>query len=76
MVRQHNQLNGHKFEPTLEIVEDIGIWVLHSMGSQRIRLDLANEQQQKMLEQYLDLGRPQKPFDKYMAQGLIQAKPK
>ena len=45
MVGWHHWLNGHEFQPT---VQDGGRWepgVLQSMGSQRVRHDLATEKQ-------------------------------
>ena len=42
MFRQHHWLNGHEFEQTLGMVEP---GVLQSVGSQRVRHDLATEQQ-------------------------------
>ena len=44
MVRQHDQLNGHEFEQTPE--DNGGQRSLVSMESQRVRHELATEQQQ------------------------------
>ena len=43
MAEWHHQLNGHEFEQTLGDGEGQGS--LQSMGSQRVRQDLATEQQ-------------------------------
>ena len=47
MVRFHHQFNGHEFEQTLG--DSGGQRSLMSMGSQRVGLDLASEQQQRMV---------------------------
>ena len=47
MVGCRHRLNGHEFEQTLGDSEGQGPGMLQSMGSQRFRLDLAIEQQQK-----------------------------
>ena len=48
MVGWHRQLNGHEFEQTLGDGEGQGKpCVLQTMGLQRVRRDLATEQQQK-----------------------------
>ena len=47
MIRQHHQLNGHEFEQTLRRTGKPG--VLQSKGSQRIRHNLATEQQQVII---------------------------
>ena len=44
MVRWHHQLNGHESEQAPGEDRTGKPSVLHSMGSQRIRLDLATEQ--------------------------------
>ena len=44
MVGWHHQLNGHEFEQTPGDGEGPG--VLQSMGSQRVKHNLATEQQQ------------------------------
>ena len=48
MVAWHHQLNGHEFEQTSGDSEGQGnLGVLRSMGSQRVRHNLATEQQQQ-----------------------------
>ena len=46
-IRWHHCLNGHEFEHTPEVVKDREPGVLQSMGSQRVRHNLATEQQQQ-----------------------------
>ena len=49
MVGWHQQLNGHELEKILRDSEGQGnSGVLQSMGSQRVRHDLATEQQQQI----------------------------
>ena len=50
MVSQHHELNGHEFEQTPGDSEGQGsqFTVLQFMGLQRLRHDLATEQQQCM----------------------------
>ena len=59
MVRQHHQLNGHEFEQTPGDREGQGsqFTVLQFMGLQRLRHDLATEQQQCMFQlfRYLNI---------------------
>ena len=50
MVGSHHQLNAHVFEQTLEEVKDRA-GMLQSMGLQRVRHDLATEQQQQYILQ-------------------------
>ena len=46
MVGWHHRLNGHEFEQTLGDTEGLGsLGMPQSMGSQRVRQDLATEQQ-------------------------------
>ena len=47
MAGWNHQLNGHEFEQTLGDSEDRGDWCAKSMGSQRVRHNLAIEQQQQ-----------------------------
>jgi len=48
MVRQHHQLNGHEFEQTTGDKEGQGSLVCFQfMGLQRVRHNLASEQQQQ-----------------------------
>ena len=47
MVRFHHQFYGHEFDQTLG--DSGGQRSLMSMGSQRVGLDLASEQQQRMV---------------------------
>ena len=44
MVGQHHQLSGHEFEQTLRECRTEEPGVLQSMGSQRVRYNLATEQ--------------------------------
>ena len=48
MIRQHHQLNGHEFEQTSADSGTEGPGMLQSMGSQRVRYNLATEQQQSL----------------------------
>ena len=51
MLIYHHQLNGHEYEQTLggrSRTEEPGM--LKSMGSQRVKHDLATEQQQQIFE--------------------------
>ena len=58
MARQHHQTNGHEFEQTGRQWRTEESGVLQSMGSQRVRHDLAPEQQRwddmYETEQYLE----------------------
>ena len=45
MVRQHHQLNDHKYKQTLEDGEGQEPGMLLSRGSKRVGLDLVTEQQ-------------------------------
>ena len=46
MVRQHHQLNGHEFERTPGDSGGQEPGLLQPMGLQRVRCDLATEQEQ------------------------------
>ena len=47
MVQQRHHLDGHEFEQSLrEIVGNRAAWRLQSVGSRRVRHDLAAKQQQ------------------------------
>ena len=52
MVGWHHQLKGHKFEQTPGDSEGQESQALQSMGSQRVRRDVATEQQQKQQQEY------------------------
>ena len=45
MVRYRHRLNGHDFEPTLEIVKDRAIWHTAVHGVTKLRHNLVTEQQ-------------------------------
>ena len=47
IVGWHYQFNGHEFEQTLGDSEGQESLMLQSMGSQRVKHDLATEQQQQ-----------------------------
>ena len=49
MVREYHQFNGNESEQTPGKSEGQGAGMLQSMGFQRIRRDLATEQQQQQL---------------------------
>ena len=54
MVGWHHQLNGHEFEQTPGDSEDQGsLACCSSLRLQRVRYDLATEQQQQLYPQYL-----------------------